>query len=42
LTDRSYRQNALRLKNALYQAGGVSRAVDLIEKAVLTQKPVIA
>jgi zeaxanthin glucosyltransferase len=42
LTDRSYRQNALRLKNALYQAGGVNRAVDLIEKAVLTQKPVIA
>jgi zeaxanthin glucosyltransferase len=42
LTDRSYRQNALRLKNALYQAGGVNRAVDLIEKAVLTRKPVIA
>jgi zeaxanthin glucosyltransferase len=42
LTDRSYRQNALRLQNALYQAGGVNRAVDLIEKAVLTRKPVIA
>jgi zeaxanthin glucosyltransferase len=42
LTNRSYRQNALRLKNALYQAGGVNRAADLIEKAVLTRKPVIA
>ncbi len=42
LANRSYRQNALRLQNALYQAGGVNRAVDLIEKAVLTQKPVIA
>jgi zeaxanthin glucosyltransferase len=42
LTDNSYRQNALRLKNAIQQAGGVSRAADLIEKAVLTRKPVIA
>jgi zeaxanthin glucosyltransferase len=41
LTDRSYRQNALRLKSAIDQAGGVSRAADIIEKAVLTLKPVI-
>jgi zeaxanthin glucosyltransferase len=40
LTDSSYRQNALRLKSAIQQAGGVSRAADIIEKAVLTGKPV--
>jgi zeaxanthin glucosyltransferase len=34
LTDGSYRQNALRLKSAIHQAGGVSRAVDIIEKVV--------
>lgn len=41
LTNSSYRQNALRLKSAIRQAGGVSRAADIIEKAVLTQQPVI-
>ncbi len=41
LTDSSYRQNALRLQSATQRAGGVSRAVDLIEKAVLTRKPVV-
>lgn len=41
LTDSTYRQNALRLKSAIHQAGGVSRAVDIIEKVVFTRKPVV-
>jgi zeaxanthin glucosyltransferase len=41
LIDSSYRQNALRLQSAIQQSGGVSRAADIIEKAVLTGKPVV-
>jgi zeaxanthin glucosyltransferase len=42
LTDSSYRQNALRLQSAIQKSGGVSRAADIIEKAMLTGKPVVA
>ncbi|MEL7034856.1 MAG: glycosyltransferase [Cyanobacteria bacterium J06592_8] len=42
LTEDSYKQNALRLQNAIKQAGGVQRAVDIIEQAVSTGKPVLA
>ena len=38
LTDDSYQKNALRLQKAIQQAGGVSRAADIIEQATLTKK----
>lgn len=42
LTENSYHKNALRLQEAICQAGGVSRAADIIEQAVYTGKPVLA
>ncbi|MDJ0650854.1 MAG: glycosyltransferase [Xenococcaceae cyanobacterium MO_188.B19] len=42
LTEDSYKQNALRLQEAIKQAGGVSRAADIIEQVVSTGKPVLA
>lgn len=41
LTQDSYKQNALRLQQAIQTAGGVSRAADIIEQAISTGKPVI-
>ena len=40
LTTESYRQNAVRLQQAIAQAGGVSRAADIIELAISTRQPV--
>ena len=40
LTQESYRQNALRLKKSIAEAGGVSRAADIIELAISTRQPV--
>jgi zeaxanthin glucosyltransferase len=40
LTKPSYRQNALRIKQSIAVAGGVSRAADIIELAISTRKPV--
>lgn len=42
LTQDSYRQNALRLQQAIHRAGGVTRAADIIEQAVSQGKPVFA
>jgi zeaxanthin glucosyltransferase len=42
LTEDSYKNNALRLQEAIRRAGGVSRAVDIIEQAIFTRKPVLA
>lgn len=42
LTQKAYKQNALRLQTAIQQAGGTKRAVDIIEQAVSTQQPVTA
>lgn len=41
LTKDSYKQNALRLQQAIQTAGGVSRAADIIEQAISTGKPVM-
>ena len=41
LTEDSYKKNALKLQKAIEQAGGVKRAADIIEQAILTGKPVI-
>ncbi|MGD1714975.1 glycosyltransferase [Dapis sp. BLCC M172] len=41
LTKPSYKQNALRLQEAIKRAGGVTRAADIIERAVSTGKPVL-
>jgi zeaxanthin glucosyltransferase len=40
LTQESYRQNALRLKESISKSGGASRAADIIELAISTRKPV--
>jgi zeaxanthin glucosyltransferase len=42
LTQDSYKKNATRLQEAIRRAGGVSRAIDIIEQAVSTGKPVLA
>ncbi|WP_026082890.1 glycosyltransferase [Mastigocladopsis repens] len=42
LTQDSYKQNALRLQAAIRRAGGVTRAADIVEKAISTGKPVLA
>jgi zeaxanthin glucosyltransferase len=42
LTEDSYKKNALRLKNAIQTAGGVSRAIDIVEQAVSTGLPVLS
>ncbi len=42
LTEDSYKKNALRLQKGIIQAGGVSRAADIIEQAISTGKPVFA
>ena len=41
LKEESYKQNAMRLQEAIRRAGGVSRAGDIIEQAILTGKPVL-
>ena len=41
LTEDSYKQNAVRLQQAIQTAGGVSRAADIIEQAISTGKPVM-
>lgn len=42
LAQDSYRKNAIRLKHANQQAGGVVRAADIIEQVMSTGKPVLA
>ncbi len=42
LTENSYKKNALRLQAAIRQAGGVSRAANIIEQAISTGKPVLS
>jgi zeaxanthin glucosyltransferase len=41
LTEDSYKQNAIRLQEAIVRAGGVSRAADIIEQVLSTGKPVL-
>ena len=41
LTSPSYRHNALRLKQAIANSGGVTRAADIIELAISTRTPVV-
>ncbi|MDJ0719294.1 MAG: glycosyltransferase, partial [Prochloraceae cyanobacterium] len=42
LSEDSYRKNALRLQKAIEQAGGVSRAADIVEQVASTGKPVFS
>jgi len=42
LTEDSYKQNAVRLQGVIQQAGGVSRAADIIEQAISTGRPVLS
>lgn len=41
LSEESYKQNALRLQEAIGRSGGVSRAADIIEQVASTGKPVL-
>ena len=40
LKQSTYKENALRLKDAIQKAGGVNRAVDIVEQVISTGKPV--
>lgn len=42
LTQDSYRHHAARLQREIQEAGGVSRAAEIIEQAVTTRQPVLA
>lgn len=42
LTEDSFKKNALRVQEAIKRAGGVSRAIDIVEQVVSTGKPVLA
>jgi UDP:flavonoid glycosyltransferase YjiC (YdhE family) len=42
LTQESYKQRAIEMQEAIRRSGGVKRAADIIEQAVLTRKPVLA
>lgn len=42
LTQKSYRNNVLKLQKANQQAGGVTKAADIIEQVMSTGKPVLA
>ncbi|WP_026734158.1 glycosyltransferase [Fischerella sp. PCC 9605] len=41
LIEESYKQNAVRLQDAIHRAGGVCRAADIVEQAVSSREPVI-
>ena len=42
LREESYKNNALRLQESIKQAGGVTKAADIIEQTIATGKPVLA
>jgi len=42
LTNESYKNNALRLQEAIKNSGGVSKAADIIEQVAATKKPVLS
>jgi zeaxanthin glucosyltransferase len=42
LREDSYKLNVLKLQTAIYQAGGVNRAADIIEQVIVTGLPVVA
>ncbi len=42
LTQDSYKNNAIRLQEAIRRAGGVNRAADIVEQAISTGQPVLA
>lgn len=41
LNEKYFQQNALRMQEAIQAAGGVKRAADIIEQAIITGKPVL-
>lgn len=42
LTESSYKQNAVRLKEAIVRAGGLNYAADIVEKVVYTGQPILS
>jgi MGT family glycosyltransferase len=42
LSQESYKQRAIEMQGAIGRAGGVKKAVDIIEQVILTGKPVLA
>ncbi|MFK8184862.1 MAG: glycosyltransferase [Phormidesmis sp.] len=41
-TDAAYKENAMRLQASIQQAGGVKRAIDIVEQVIATGEPVLA
>jgi zeaxanthin glucosyltransferase len=41
LTDDSYKKNAIRLQEAIQRSGGAKQAVEIVERVVMTGKPVV-
>ncbi len=41
LTDESYQKRVMEMQEAIVRSGGVKKAADIIEQAVLTRKPVL-
>ncbi|MEO0647476.1 MAG: glycosyltransferase, partial [Cyanobacteria bacterium J06650_10] len=42
LTASVYKENALRLQSSIHRAGGVKRAIDIVEQVIATGQPVLA
>jgi zeaxanthin glucosyltransferase len=42
LTQESYKQSPIALQDTIARSGGVKKAADIIEQALLTRKPVLA
>ncbi|MBE9062849.1 glycosyltransferase [cf. Phormidesmis sp. LEGE 11477] len=40
LTDDAYKENAVRLQSSIHRAGGVKRAIDIVEQAIATDQSV--
>jgi zeaxanthin glucosyltransferase len=42
LTQESYKKRAIEMQEAIVRSGGVKKAADIIERVVMTGKPVLA
>ncbi|MEL6262528.1 MAG: nucleotide disphospho-sugar-binding domain-containing protein, partial [Cyanobacteria bacterium J06626_6] len=41
LEDATYKENAVKLQSAIHRAGGVKRAIDIVEQVIATRQPVL-
>lgn len=42
LTNTTYKENAVKLQSSIHRAGGVKKAIDIVEQVMATGKPVLA